>query len=120
MEFREIFENYGGDYDNTMDRFVKQESLYLRLLGMVFEDENLDKLRKALADQNLDAAFEAAHTLKGVVSSMGLEPLSEAVTSILDPLRKRLPDPEYPQKLAAVETEFDRARQLYADLRESQ
>ena len=37
---------------------------------------------------DLIAAFDAAHTLKGVLSNMGLTPLYDCVSAIVEPLRE--------------------------------
>lgn len=44
-DFRQIFEAYGGDYTATIKRFVGNEKMYLRILNMLFADENLQKLQ---------------------------------------------------------------------------
>lgn len=38
--FKSVFEAYGGDYDVTMSRFMGKETLYMKILGMMFQDEN--------------------------------------------------------------------------------
>ena len=44
-----IFEAYGADYQVTLGRFMgKQENVYMKFLGMLFQDENLSKLGNAL------------------------------------------------------------------------
>ena len=40
--FKEIFSAYGGDYDATIARFMGSEAMYLRILPMLFQDENLE------------------------------------------------------------------------------
>ena len=85
--FKEIFENYGGDYNSTMPRFMNNESMYLKFLNMLFKDDNLKKLNDAIQSGDLEKAFEAAHTLKGVVANMGLTPMYNAVCVIVEPLR---------------------------------
>lgn len=85
--FRESFEAYGADYQTTMGRFMGNEKMYLRILDMLFEDENLNKLGYALESEDMTGAFEAAHTLKGVVGNLGLTPLYEALCAIVEPLR---------------------------------
>ena len=42
--FRDVFEAYGVDYDTTMARFMGNEAMYLQLLDMLFQDENMQKL----------------------------------------------------------------------------
>ena len=58
--FREAFEAYGADYGATMARFMGSETMYLRLLDMLFQDKNLQKLGDAVASGDLRGAFEAA------------------------------------------------------------
>lgn len=111
-EFRETFETYGGDYRETLDRFLGDESLYLRILDMLFQDKNLDALRASLQSGDLAAAFEAAHTLKGVTGNLGLAPLYEAVCHVVEPLRAGEQRGDYGALCRAVEEEFERAREL--------
>lgn len=87
--FPECFAAYGADHRDTMARFLGSESLYLRFLDMLPQDDNLRKLGAALADGDLERAFLAAHTLKGVAGNLGLLPLSRAVCAIVEPLRAR-------------------------------
>lgn len=116
--FREIFEAYGGDYEATMARFIKNENMYLKFLDMLFQDENLQKLGAGLEEQDLDKAFEAAHTLKGVVGNMGLTPLFSAVCEIVEPLRKREARSDYMELYHVIRGEFVKAEQLRERLKE--
>ena len=77
--FKEIFEAYGADYETTMERFMGSEETYREFLDMLFDDDNLANLGEAIESGNLDMAFEAAHTLKGVAGNMGLKRLYAAV-----------------------------------------
>jgi HPt (histidine-containing phosphotransfer) domain-containing protein len=113
--FKEKLVAYGVSYQATMDRFVNSERLYMRCMDMLIKDENLDKLGKALGAGDLHAAFEAAHTLKGVAANMGLTPLHKAVDQITEPLRISEAR-DYTQDYQAVVREFDRVRALYQDL----
>lgn len=115
--FREVFEAYGADYEVTMGRFLGNESLYLKLLGMLSRDDNLLKLGDSLDSGDLTGAFEAAHTLKGVAGNLGLAPLSAAVTAIVEPLRMRQEREDYPALFEAVEREFKEAEQFAVKLK---
>ncbi|MBC8547483.1 Hpt domain-containing protein [Clostridiaceae bacterium NSJ-31] len=110
--FREIFETYGADYQATMTRFIGNETMYLRFLDMLFQDPNLQKLGDALESGDLTAAFGAAHTLKGVAANMGLAPLGDAVSAIVEPLRNREQRGDYPVLYRAIQAEFERADDL--------
>lgn len=116
--FREIMEEYGVDYEVTMTRFMGNEQLYLRLLDMLFQDKNLLELGDALAADDMTRAFEAAHTLKGVVGNMGLSPLYGAVCAIVEPLRTENRNEDYQALYQAISTEFARADVLRHALNE--
>lgn len=117
-EFREIFEVYGADYNSTMARFMGNEAMYLKFLDMLFKDDNLEKLGTALEQQDYEAAFAAAHTLKGVVGNMGLTPLFNAVCAIVEPLRKREAPEDYNGLYQMIQTGFLQADEFRIKLKE--
>lgn len=69
--FRAAFEAYGADYDGTMRRFLGNEAMYLRVLGMLPRDGSVNRLGDALESGDLGGAFEAAHSLKGSPGTWG-------------------------------------------------
>lgn len=117
-EFREIFEVYGADYNSTMARFMGKEAMYLKFLDMLFKDDNLEKLGTALEQQDYEAAFAAAHTLKGVVGNMGLTPLFNAVCAIVESLRKREVPEDYNVLYQIIQTGFFQADEFRKKLKE--
>ena len=116
--FREIFEVYGADYNSTMARFMGKEAMYLKFLDMLFKDDNLEKLGTALEQQDYEAAFAAAHTLKGVVGNMGLTPLFNAVCAIVESLRKREVPEDYNVLYQIIQTGFLQADEFRKKLKE--
>ena len=112
-EFRDLFEAYGANYQATMDRFLGNEKMYLRFLELFFQDESLQKLGEALNAGDLTAAFEAAHTLKGVAANMGLTPLYDAVCTIVEPLRSQENRGDYPALYQHIQLEHQRAKDLW-------
>jgi len=117
-EFREIFEVYGADYNSTMARFMGKEAMYLKFLDMLFKDDNLEKLGTALEQQDYEAAFAAAHTLKGGVGDMGLTPLFNAVCAIVESLRKREVPEDYNVLYQIIQTGFLQADEFRKKLKE--
>ena len=117
-EFREIFEVYGADYNSTMARFMGKEAMYLKFQDMLFKDDNLEKLGTALEQQDYEAAFAAAHTLKGVVGNMGLTPLFNAVCAIVESLRKREVPEDYNVLYQIIQTGFLQADEFRKKLKE--
>ena len=117
--FKEKFTAYGADYTVTMERFLGNEAMYLRLLDMLFEDQSLRQLADALGAGDIEGAFAAAHTLKGIVGNMGLTPLYQAVCILVEPLRAGEQRGDYLDLYQAVENEFQRADLFRRQLKET-
>ena len=117
-EFKKILEAYGADYETTLERFMGNEQLYLKILNMLFKDENLHKLGEAIGSGDMTSAFEAAHTLKGVAGNLGLTPLYNAVCVLVEPLRAGEQRADYQVMYKAVGAEFEKAFELSAALKE--
>jgi HPt (histidine-containing phosphotransfer) domain-containing protein len=87
----ESLKKYGVNIDETMKRFVNDEEFYLECMDMFFQDDSLEKLIKAIKENNNSVAFDAAHTLKGIVGNLGLEVLFEKVSTLVEELRDNRP-----------------------------
>ena len=93
------------------------EGMYLKCFGMLFQDENLEKLGKALSSGDLQAAFEAAHTLKGMAGNMGLEPFSEAVCAIMEPMRAKEEYGDYQALYNGILSEHKKVEAFWVQLK---
>ncbi len=80
---------FGANVDEGLGRCMGREDFYLRLVKMARADANMEKLSRAVADGDLDAAFEAAHALKGVAANLALTPVLEPVSEMTELLRGR-------------------------------
>lgn len=117
--FQTILESYGADYEDTMKRVMDSKERYIKFLGMLLADDNMDNLAKALDAGDLDAAFESAHTIKGVAGNMGLTPLYKAVADIVEPLRQRQKRDDYALMYQSVESEFKKVFILQEELKKA-
>lgn len=85
----EKLREYGADVDEGLARCYGNEALYLRLVGMVPEEANFNKLKEALDANDMDAAFEAAHAIKGVLGNLSLTPLYYKASEMTELLRSK-------------------------------
>jgi len=79
--------SWGCDVSGALPRFVGDREFYCRMLALVPEEEDFAKLGVSLAAGDAKAAFNAAHTLKGVLGNLGLTPMYEETCAIVEPLR---------------------------------
>ena len=63
----EGLKSYGANTEEGMARCMNNEAFYLRMVGMMAEDRHAEALEEAIGKGDLQAAFEAAHALKGTL-----------------------------------------------------
>ncbi len=85
----EALREFGVDTEKGLALCMGNEALYLRLVGSVPTEKRFDDLSRAIDEGDLDAAFEAAHALKGVLGNLSLTPLYEKASQITELLRSR-------------------------------
>ena len=77
----------GNDMAGALARFLDVEILYGDCFRMFLEDPGFRQLEDTLARRDASAAFDAAHTLKGVAGNLGLTELYRAACALAEPLR---------------------------------
>ncbi len=80
---------FGANVDEGLARCMNNEAFYLRLVESVKQEKNFAVLESAIAEGDLDRAFEAAHALKGVLTNLAITPLSDLVVEMTELLRAR-------------------------------
>lgn len=111
MTVGEFYSRVGADYGDILRRLGKDERI-LRFLGMLRRDDSFSSLCAALEAEDYDAAFRAAHTLKGIALNLGLTPLAEADAALTEALRGR-------QSNEAIPPLFEKVRQVYLQIEAS-
>jgi chemotaxis protein histidine kinase CheA len=80
-------EAWGCNVQEALERFVDDADLYIMCMNLFVGDASFASLGEAIKSQNYEAAFEAAHTLKGVAGNVSAGPLYEIIESLTDKLR---------------------------------
>lgn len=87
ITLREAYQNVGADYDDVLNRLMGSEDMVARFAGRFADDPSFAQLTEALAAGDAQAAFRAAHTLKGVAQNLGLVNLYEPASALTESLR---------------------------------
>ncbi len=98
---------FGADTAEGIARCMGNEVFYLRMVGMLTKDKNFETLKAALAQNNLEAAFDAAHALKGVLANLSLMPIYKPVNEMTELLRART-QMDYTPLLTEAEEQMNR------------
>ena len=86
MTIREFYEAIGGSYDEAL-HIMKKEERMKSYVGYFLQDDSFAALSAAMATEQYEAAFRAAHTLKGVSGNMGFAKLAAAARELTEELR---------------------------------
>ena len=88
MTVKECYESMESDYEGVLGR-MGSEGL-VRRFALKFPDDPIYlNLEKAIQEQNVEEAFRAAHTLKGVCLNLGFDRLYKVSAELTEKLRGR-------------------------------
>ncbi len=85
MTVKECYEII-GDYNDVLSRLGNDDRIK-KFAGMFLKDPSMETLESALAAENYEDAFRAAHTLKGVCQNLGLSVLFQSSNEITESMR---------------------------------
>lgn len=96
MTVQEFYVEVEGNYDEIMKRLRTDERV-MKFVGMFAKDESYNTLVRTMQEGNIDEAFRAAHTMKGVCQNMAFTKLFQSSHAITEALRGK--DMEQANKL---------------------
>ncbi len=82
----EIYAAAGGSAGETIGRLGSEE-LVRTVVKKFAADDTFSRLKRALAADDCESAFMAAHTLKGVCANIGFDRLAELGAQLAEQLR---------------------------------
>ena len=106
-KFRQQLEECGADVETTLKRFMN--AIYQKFLGKFPNDPNYANLGTNLEAGAFEEAYKCAHALKGVVGNLGLTPIYEKVSTLVEELRNK----------AAEDVNTARANELWQDIKKT-
>ena len=85
---QELYEKIEGDYEKAIYRMQNDDRIK-KYLGFFVQDESFEQLKNALDNKDVEEAFRAAHTLKGISQNMAFNNFSILVEKITEELREK-------------------------------
>lgn len=86
MTLEKFYTNMNVDYQNVLDRLMK-ESRILRYLQMMIDDHTIVSLEKAIESKQYKEAFSLAHTIKGICENLELASVLAVLRPLVEDLR---------------------------------
>ena len=107
MKIEECYAQMGADYTAVLGR-LQSAALIQKFMLLFPKDPTYQELKQAIADQNGEDAFRAAHTLKGICLNLGFDNLFAPSQELTEKLRGATTIEGTDELFAAVEKEYDR------------
>ena len=103
----ESLREFGADVDTGLARCLGKEDFYIKMVNLGLKDVRFKGIKDELDAKNLNAAFEMAHALKGVVGNLALTPLYEPIEEITELLRART-DMDYSEIYEKIQKNYEK------------
>jgi len=84
---QDFYDSLHIDFKDACHRFLDNEDLFLQMLKMFPDDPSFSQLKQAIDDNDVEAAFYAAHTLKGVCGNYSMTRLYALNFPLVEELR---------------------------------
>lgn len=78
----------GVQVDDALSRLLENESLLERILKKFLEDRSYISLCEALENHDIQGAFMASHTLKGICGNLSMNELYDHISDQVECLRR--------------------------------
>ena len=88
MTVQECYEAFEGNYQEVVSRLRTDERI-ARFLQKVVDDGSYKLLCDSIETNNVDEAFRAAHTLKGVCGNLSITRFGESSSALCEFLREK-------------------------------
>ena len=107
ISLQQVYESIGADYKGVLERLPSED--FVRRFALKFlDDQSFAQLQQALQARDAEAAFRAAHTLKGVCQNLGFENLYRPAFALTEALRPRAITEDAEKLLPEVEREYQK------------
>ena len=104
MDVRACYEEMGSNFDEVLSR-LGSEQMVQRFALKFLNDKSYETLKEALQENNVESAFRAAHTLKGVCVNLGFDKLFSVSFALTEKLRAK--------ELDGTDEMFEKVKEQY-------
>lgn len=88
MTMKEFYDLIKGDYEDVLKR-MRSEERVKKFVIMFLRDPSYQELMQAMEVSDVEAAFRAAHTLKGVYHNLAFAGQADSCVEITELLREK-------------------------------
>ncbi|MCM1257138.1 MAG: Hpt domain-containing protein [Clostridium sp.] len=86
MDLKEFYVRVGGSYDSIMGRLMKEDRIKKYVYKFI-DDTSYETLCRSMEENNIEEAFRAAHTIKGLCQNLDFLTLFQSSNNMSEALR---------------------------------
>ena len=86
MTIEECYNAFGGNYQDVLQRLIKEERVE-RFIKRFPTQDMITPIEKSIEEKDYKQAFLDAHTLKGLCATLGMSKLYKSVSNLTECLR---------------------------------
>jgi HPt (histidine-containing phosphotransfer) domain-containing protein len=86
MTLKQCYEQFNGSYNDVVARFGG-EQMVGKFVCKFLDDKSFNDIAKAIREGDCQAAFIAAHTLKGICQNLSIDGLGKSSAELCEELR---------------------------------
>ncbi|MDO4842924.1 MAG: Hpt domain-containing protein [Phoenicibacter congonensis] len=108
MNLKRFYDDLGQDYQTVLERVMGKEDFLDMMLHKFTADSTINRLEEAVGRHEAPEIFNQAHTMKGVAENLGLKPLYDKVSVLVEITRGG--------SVRGVDEAFAQVKQTYAEI----
>ena len=105
MTVKQCYESMGANYEEVESRLRTEERIKKFLLK-VLNDKSYDLLCTSIEQNNMEEAFRAAHTLKGISQNLSLTALYHSSSALSEKLKAKEYDKEAEEMFEQLKKDY--------------
>ena len=106
-----LLAEWGCDVAAARERLMEDDDLFENCLNIFVKDSNFQELGRYIKSGMYKQAFDCAHTLKGVAGNLGITPIYDATSNLVEELRNSRYD-RLEELYKALLNEFDEMQHI--------
>ncbi len=106
MTLEVFYDTIGSDFTRALMRMGNSRKMLAKFVKKFLNDKTAGELFSAFENKDYEAAFRAAHTLKGLCANLGLDKLQKSSSELTEALRNTVAD-NAPELLEQVRDDYE-------------
>lgn len=107
MTVKEFYDGIDGDYEGVMSRLMGEQRV-IKFAVRFIDDVTFNEFTECYNSGDIQSAFRAAHTMKGVASNLGFSELFSTASAVTEALRDGTPSSDIESLVSLMTQSYEK------------